>query len=80
MLSMEERAILDFEGSWWLEPGPKDQAIEFSLGLAAADYYETLLALIDRPEAMRHDPLMVKRVRSLLEPAPDSVTGVGDVG
>jgi len=77
MLSTEERAVLDFEGSWWLEPGPKDQAIEFGLGLTAADYYETLLALISRPEAMEHDPLTVKRVRSQIEAAPDSAAGVG---
>lgn len=77
MLSTEERAVLDFEGSWWLEPGPKDQAIEFSLGLTAADYYETLLTLVDRPEAMQHGPLTVKRVRSLIEPTTDPAVGVG---
>jgi len=77
MLSSEERAVLDFEGSWWLEPWPKDQAIEFSLGLTAAVYYEVLLRVIERPEAMQHDPLTVKRVRSLIEAAPDSVAGVG---
>lgn len=77
MLSTEERAVLDFEGSWWLEAGPKDQAIEFCLGLTAADYYEALLVLIDRREAMRHDPLTVKRVRSLIEPAPGTAAGVG---
>lgn len=77
MLTTEERAVLDFEGSWWLEPGPKDQAIEFSLGLTAADYYDELLALIERPEAMQHDPLTVRRARSLIEDAPDSAAGVG---
>lgn len=77
MLSIEERAVLDFEGSWWLEPGPKDQAIEFSLGLAAADYYEVLLALIERPEAMQHDPLTVKRVLSLIQTADVAAAGVG---
>ncbi len=77
MLTTEERAVLDFEGSWWLEPGPKDQAIEFSLGLTAADYYDALLTLIERPEAMQHDPLTVRRVRSLIEAAPDSAAGVG---
>ncbi|MEX1125402.1 MAG: DUF3263 domain-containing protein [Acidimicrobiia bacterium] len=77
MLSIEERAVLDFEGSWWLEPGPKDQAIEFNLGLAAAVYYEVLLALIERPEAMKHDPLTVKRVHSLIQTADEAAAGVG---
>jgi hypothetical protein len=80
MLSIEELAVLDFEGSWWLQPGPKDQAIEFSLGLTAAAYYEALLALIDRPEAFQHAPLIVKRVRSLIDGASDPAAGVGDVG
>jgi len=77
MLSIEERAVLDFEGSWWLESGPKDQAIEFSLGLTAARYYEVLLALINRPEAFQHDPLTMKRVRSMIEAVADSAAGVG---
>ena len=47
MLSTEEKAVLEFESSWWLQPGPKDQAIEFSLGLTAAGYYEALLALVE---------------------------------
>jgi hypothetical protein len=27
-LSDRDRAILDFERSWWLEPGPKEVAIK----------------------------------------------------
>jgi hypothetical protein len=67
MLSDEDRAILEFERGWWLEPGPKDQAIEFALGLTAALYYEHLGRLIARPEAARFDPLTVARVRSLID-------------
>ncbi len=77
MLNADERAVLEFESSWWLQPGPKDQAIEFSLGLTAAGYYETLLALIDRPEAMRHDPLTVKRVLSVIVIPSEPAAGVG---
>jgi hypothetical protein len=77
MLSIEERAVLDFEGSWWLQPGPKDQAIEFSLGLSAVAYYEILAGLVEGADAMEHDPLTVKRVLALIETAPDSAEGVG---
>jgi len=77
MLSTEEKAVLEFESSWWLQPGPKDQAIEFSLGLTAAAYYEALLALVDRPEAMRHDPLTVKRVLSMIVTSSEPAAGVG---
>lgn len=68
MLNDADRAILHFERTWWLQPGPKDAAIEFSLGMGAADYYEALLSLIDRRETWEHDPLTVKRVRSFIEP------------
>lgn len=67
MLSREDRAILDFERAWWHEPGPKDQAIEFSLGLPSADYYAWLAQLVQSPFALAYDPLTVKRVRSMIE-------------
>lgn len=71
MLNADERAILDFERTWWLEPGPKDQAIEFTLGLSARAFYEHLRALALDPSALAYDPLTVKRVRSLLETSTD---------
>ena len=67
MLKPEERVILDFERAWWIEPGPKDQAIEFALGLSAAAYYEVLLGLLNDEVAFEYDPLTVKRVRTLVE-------------
>lgn len=67
MLTAEERAILDFERAWWIEPGPKDQAIEFSLGLSAACYYGKLLELLSNTAAFEYDPLTVKRVSAMVE-------------
>jgi hypothetical protein len=76
MLSDEDRIILEFERGWWLEPGPKDQAIEFSLGLSAAAYYDRLLSIIGMSESFRVDPLTVARVRSMIEPDPTEETAV----
>ena len=67
MLESEDRAILDFERSFWLQPGAKDQAIEFALGLSAAAYYERLRLLVTMPAALAYDPLTVKRVRTLID-------------
>ncbi len=67
MLSSDDRAILDFERGWWLEPGPKDQAIEWSLGLSSFAYYESLRRIVLDCAASAYDPLTVKRVRSLIE-------------
>ncbi|MEA1903462.1 MAG: DUF3263 domain-containing protein [Actinomycetota bacterium] len=71
MLDSEDRAILEFERSWWMQPGAKDQAIEHSLGLTAAAYYDRLLEVIVNGNAFDHDPLTVLRVRSLIESSAD---------
>ena len=67
MLGSLDKAILDFERSWWKQPRSKDQAIEFSLGLTSAVYYERLLRLITLRPALAYDPLTVKRVAGMLE-------------
>jgi Protein of unknown function (DUF3263) len=77
MLSTEQIALLDFEGSSWVEGGPKDLLIELRLGLSAAAYYDHLLALLDDPEARAHDPLTVFRVRAQIEPPEGWMAGAG---
>lgn len=67
MLSSEDLAILDFERWWLAETGPKDVAIEFGLGLTAADYYQRLLTLLGTSEALAYDPFTVGRVRCMIE-------------
>ena len=76
MLSEEGRAILDFERASWREPGPKDQAIEWCLGLTAERYYALLLDLVGSPEAVMYDPLTAKRVLRLVEAPVDSELAV----
>lgn len=62
-LSERERAILDFEGSWWTRGGPKQEAIRTTLGLSPTGYYRLLGALAERAEAEAYDPLLVRRLR-----------------
>lgn len=62
-LSERDKAILDFEGSWWREPGPKQAAIRRRLDLSDTRYYQLLAALAGSPEAASYDPLVVRRVR-----------------
>ncbi|GAC1570366.1 MAG: DUF3263 domain-containing protein [Pseudarthrobacter sp.] len=64
-LSDRERAILSFERQWWKYAGAKETAIRDLFDLSATRYYQTLNALIDRPEALVHDPMLVKRLRRL---------------
>ena len=66
-LSDRDAAILAFERQWWRHAGAKEQAIREEFCLSAARYYQVLGALIDRPEALRHDPMLVKRLLRLRE-------------
>ena len=64
VLSERDTRILTFERSWWRQPGAKEQAISDMLGLSATRYYQLLNELIDRPEALAFDPVLVKRLRA----------------
>ena len=69
MLSESDRTILEFEGSWWLYPGPKDRAIREYLDISATRYYQVLRRLIDDPEADLIAPMTVRRIRRVREDA-----------
>jgi hypothetical protein len=64
-LSERDAQILDFERQWWKFAGAKEQAIRDRFEMSATRYYQLLNALIDRPDALAHDPLLVKRLRRL---------------
>lgn len=64
-LTDRERAVLDFEGQWWRYDGSKEQAIRELFDMSTTRYYQVLNALIDRPEALRYDPMLVKRLRRM---------------
>ncbi|HEX2360814.1 MAG TPA: DUF3263 domain-containing protein [Jiangellaceae bacterium] len=64
-LAERDRAILEFERRWWKYAGAKEQAVRELFEMSATRYYQVLNALIDRPEAMAHDPMLVKRLRRL---------------
>jgi hypothetical protein len=64
-LSERDQAILDFERSWWAEPGPKELAIRQRFDLSATRYYQVLGALLESPDAVEYDPLVVRRLRRM---------------
>ena len=64
-LSEREREILAFERQWWKYAGAKEQAVKDLFDMSATRYYQVLNALIDRPEALEADPLLVRRLRRL---------------
>jgi hypothetical protein len=64
-LSDRDCDILDFERQWWKYAGAKEQAVREKFDMSTTRYYQVLNALIDRPEAVAHDPLLVRRLRRL---------------
>lgn len=64
-LDERDRDMLDFEREWWRYAGAKEQAIRARFDLSTTRYYELLNRLIDRDEAVAHDPMLVKRLRRL---------------
>lgn len=60
-----EQSILGFERQWWRYAGAKESAIRETFELSATRYYQILNALIDRPESLAVDPMLVKRLRRM---------------
>ncbi|WP_421842464.1 DUF3263 domain-containing protein [Mycobacterium sp.] len=64
-LTRREHDILGFERQWWKFAGVKEEAIKELFSMSATRYYQVLNALVDRPEALAADPMLVKRLRRL---------------
>jgi hypothetical protein len=62
-LSRREHEMLTFERQWWRQPGAKETAIRDRFGVTPTRYYQVLNALVDRPDALAADPLLVRRLR-----------------
>jgi hypothetical protein len=69
VLSESDIAVLEFEGSWWMYPGPKDRTIRDYLGMSSTRYYQALRRLMDDPAAEQVAPLTVRRLRRVREHA-----------
>ncbi|MFF2275308.1 DUF3263 domain-containing protein [Agromyces sp. NPDC058126] len=57
--------VLAFEARAWQQPARKAEAIRDEFDISAARYYRILGELIDSPAALRHDPMLVKRLQRM---------------
>ena len=64
-LSQRDRQILEFERQWWKYAGAKEQANRELFDMSATRYYQIINALIDNPDALAFDPMLVKRLRRM---------------
>ncbi|MFT4030433.1 MAG: DUF3263 domain-containing protein [Protaetiibacter sp.] len=57
--------VLEFERGWTGRTGAKTSAIRAEFDVAPARYYQLLSAILDSPAALRHDPLLVRRLQRM---------------
>ncbi|MCY4037770.1 MAG: DUF3263 domain-containing protein [bacterium] len=79
-LTRRDRAILDFERTWWQETGSKETAIRERFELSTTRYYQLLNELLEDADAMEYDPMVVRRLRRLRDRRRRSKFGHTSVG
>jgi hypothetical protein len=64
-LTEQDLAMLELERSWWKHAGAKEGTIRTRFDISPTQHYAALNRLIERPEALAADPMLVKRLRRL---------------
>jgi hypothetical protein len=63
VISERHQAMLEFERSFWTFDEPKETLIRARFQCSADEYYAELNELLEQPEALEHDPLVVRRLQ-----------------
>jgi hypothetical protein len=63
VISERHQAMLEFERSFWTFDEPKETLIRARFQCSADEYYAELNELLEQPEALAHDPLVVRRLQ-----------------
>ena len=63
MISERHQAMLEFERNFWTYDEPKEALVRARFQCSADEYYAELNELLELPEAMEHDPLVVRRLQ-----------------
>jgi hypothetical protein len=66
-LDQRSREVLDFEREAWKLSVTKERAIRERFGFSPSRYHQLLHKVIDRPEALVYDPMLVRRLRRVRE-------------
>ncbi|GEP38909.1 hypothetical protein NPS01_25720 [Nocardioides psychrotolerans] len=64
-LTNQDHAILTFERQWWKFAGAKETAVLDRFGVTSTRYYQRLNWIIDHPDALATEPLVVRRLLRL---------------
>jgi len=76
-LDERSRQVLDFEREAWKLTVPKKRAIRERFGFSPSRYHQILHRVIDRPEALAYDPMLVRRLRRVRDVRRRSRTASG---
>ena len=66
-LDQRSRDVLDFEREAWKLSVTKERAIRERFGFSPSRYHQLLHKVIDHPEALVYDPMLVRRLRRVRE-------------
>ena len=66
-LDQRSREVLDFEREAWKLTVTKERAIRERFGFSPSRYHQLLHRIIDQPEALIYDPMLVRRLRRVRE-------------
>ena len=61
-LDDRSRDLLDFERECWKLEVPKERAIRERFGFSATRYHQLLNRVLEAPEAIAYDPMLVRRL------------------
>lgn len=61
-LTARERGVMAFERQWWKASGEKERAVRELFDMSLTHYGRLLDALVDKPAAVRADPMLIKRL------------------
>ena len=63
VIDERQQAMLEFERTFWTFDEPKEMLIRARFQCSADEYYVELNELLEMPEALGHDPLVVRRLQ-----------------
>ena len=60
-LTSRQRAMLEFERTWWQSDEPRAELIATRFGCSTDQYADELAQVLALPAALAHDPMVVRR-------------------
>ena len=63
VITERQQAMLEFERTFWTFDDPKETLVRARFQCSIDEYHAQLNDLLEQPEALAHDPLVVRRLQ-----------------